>query len=110
MAGIEVVDTIAAFRGRLDQARAQGRTVGLVPTMGYLHDGHVSLMERARADCDVVAVTIFVNPLQFAATEDLSSYPRDLPADLARSDAAGVDLVLTPSVVEMDPRPVRTTV
>jgi pantoate--beta-alanine ligase len=110
MAAIEVVDTIAALRSRLDAVRRDGGTVGLVPTMGYLHDGHVSLMERARRDCDAVAVTIFVNPLQFAATEDLSTYPRDLPADVARCEAAGVDVVLAPDVAEMYPRPVLTTV
>jgi pantoate--beta-alanine ligase len=110
MAGIEVVDTIAAFREHLDGARRSGRTVGLVPTMGYLHDGHVSLMARARAECDVVAVTIFVNPLQFAANEDLSTYPRDLEGDVARCGAAGVEIVLAPDVTEMYPRPVITTV
>jgi pantoate--beta-alanine ligase len=110
MGAIEVVDTIAAFRRHLDDARRDGRTVGLVPTMGYLHDGHVSLMRRAAEECDVVAVTIFVNPLQFAATEDLSTYPRDLPSDVARSAAAGVEIVLAPDVTEMYPRPVITTV
>ena len=110
MAGIEVVDTIAAFRDHLDGVRRSGRTVGLVPTMGYLHDGHVSLMERAVAECDVVGVTIFVNPLQFAANEDLSTYPRDLPSDLERCEGAGVSIVLAPDVAEMYPRPVITTV
>jgi pantoate--beta-alanine ligase len=110
MAGIEVVETIAAFRDHLDRARRSGRTVGLVPTMGYLHDGHVSLMERARTECDLVGVTIFVNPLQFAANEDLSTYPRDLPSDVARCEAAGVEIVLAPDVTEMYPRPVITTV
>lgn len=110
MGAIEVVDTIVAFRGHLDAVRRHGRTVGLVPTMGYLHDGHVSLMERAGAECDVVAVTIFVNPLQFAAGEDLSTYPRDLPSDVARCEAAGVEVVLAPDVTEMYPRPVITTV
>jgi len=107
---IEVVDTIAGFRGHLDHVRREGRTVGLVPTMGYLHAGHVSLMERARDECDVVAVTIFVNPLQFAANEDLSSYPRDLPSDIARCEAAGVEVILAPDATEMYPRPVITTV
>jgi pantoate--beta-alanine ligase len=110
MAGIEVVDTIAALRGHLDEVRRTGRTVGLVPTMGYLHDGHVSLMERAGQECDVVAVTIFVNPLQFAANEDLSTYPRDLPSDVARCEGAGVEIILAPDVTEMYPRPVVTTV
>jgi pantoate--beta-alanine ligase len=107
---MRVTTTIAETREVLDAARREGATVGLVPTMGYLHDGHVSLMARARAECDVVAASIFVNPLQFAAGEDLSTYPRDLPADSARSEAAGVDLLFTPSVEEMYPRPAATSV
>ena len=110
MAGIEVVDTIAAFRSSLDAIRHGGGTVGLVPTMGYLHDGHVSLMARAAQECDAVAVTIFVNPLQFAANEDLSTYPRDLPSDIARCESAGVSIILAPDVTEMYPQPVITTV
>lgn len=107
---IDVTETIAGFRAVLDGARRDGRTVGFVPTMGYLHEGHRSLMVRARAECDLVAVSIFVNPLQFAANEDLAQYPRDLPRDLALCEGAGVGLVLTPSVEEMYPEPVRTTV
>ncbi|HEX2577342.1 MAG TPA: pantoate--beta-alanine ligase, partial [Aquihabitans sp.] len=73
----DVHQTIAGFRAALDAARAGGATVGLVPTMGYLHEGHASLMRQAAAETDVAALTIFVNPLQFAATEDLGTYPRD---------------------------------
>ncbi len=107
---MRVTTTIGETRDVLDAVRREGATVGFVPTMGYLHDGHVSLMARARAECDVVAASIFVNPLQFAAGEDLSTYPRDLPADSARSEAAGVDLLFTPSVGEMYPRPAATSV
>jgi len=107
---VQVMDTIAAFRKALDQERAAGRTVGLVPTMGYLHEGHASLMRRAASDCDVVAVTIFVNPLQFGANEDLDAYPRDLDGDLTRAEDNGVGYVFTPSVREMYPRPVLTNV
>jgi pantoate--beta-alanine ligase len=107
---VTVVDTIAGFRSLLDGARRAGRTVGFVPTMGYLHDGHLSLMRRAAVECDLVAVSIFVNPLQFAAGEDLGAYPRDLPGDLDGCASVGVEVVLTPSVDEMYPEPVLTTV
>ncbi len=98
-----VVSTIAEARARLDAARADGRTVGLVPTMGYLHAGHRSLMDRSVAERDVTLVTLFVNPLQFGAGEDLASYPRDLERDTALCQEAGADLLLTPSVEEMYP-------
>jgi pantoate--beta-alanine ligase len=107
---VRVVETIAEFRGALDDVRRDGRRVGFVPTMGYLHEGHLSLMERAGRECDVTAVTIFVNPLQFGANEDLASYPRDLPRDVALCDSVGVGLVLAPPVEEMYPDPVLTTV
>jgi pantoate--beta-alanine ligase len=98
-----VVETAAACRARLDAARATGRTVGLVPTMGALHAGHTSLIERARAECDLVAVSIFVNPLQFGDPEDIARYPRTLEHDLAVCAEAGADIVFVPSVEEMYP-------
>ena len=79
---MDVVETRAGCRARLDAARATGRTVGLVPTMGALHEGHLSLMARARAECDVVVVSIFVNPLQFGDPDDIANYPRTLERDL----------------------------
>ena len=86
---MDVIETAAGCRARLDAARAAGRTVGLVPTMGALHAGHVSLIARARAECDVVAVSIFVNPLQFGDPEDIAHYPRTLERDLAVCAEAG---------------------
>jgi pantoate--beta-alanine ligase len=107
---MDTVTTIAEARDRLDRARADGATVGLVPTMGYLHAGHASLIERAAAEHPVVAVTVFVNPLQFAPTEDLEAYPRDLEADRQLIERCGGTLVIAPSVEEMYPEPILTTV
>ncbi|MBI2705774.1 MAG: pantoate--beta-alanine ligase [Actinobacteria bacterium] len=107
---MDVVDTIVAFRSRLDDARHHGRHVGLVPTMGYLHEGHVSHMRRSATENDLTAVTIFVNPLQFGANEDLASYPRDLGRDAKLCEGAGVDLIFAPPVEEMYPEPMLTTV
>ena len=96
---MQILETIEALR----QARKSlNGTVGLVPTMGYLHAGHMSLVEAAREN-DCVIATIFVNPSQFAATEDLSSYPRDLPRDFAMLEKAGVDYVFTPTPAMMYP-------
>jgi pantoate--beta-alanine ligase len=104
------VDRIADLRAACDGARADGRRVAVVPTMGFLHDGHRSLMRAARAAADYVVVTIFVNPLQFGANEDLDRYPRDLAGDLALCEAEGIDCVFSPSVAEMYPRSPLTTV
>ena len=101
--GVEVVETAARCRALLDGARAAGRTVGLVPTMGALHAGHVSLLARARAECDVVAVSIFVNPLQFGDPEDIAHYPRTLERDLVVCADEGADVVFAPPVPEMYP-------
>ena len=91
---VRTATTIAELRGALDAERCAGRTVGLVPTMGYLHAGHVSLIERAVAENDVVVTTIFVNPLQFAAGEDLDTYPRDPDGDAAQGGSGGCGLAL----------------
>jgi pantoate--beta-alanine ligase len=105
-----VVERIAELREQCEAARRADRTVGLVPTMGFFHEGHRSLMRAARADHDLVVTTIFVNPLQFGEGEDLDGYPRDLVADTAAAEAEGVDVLFTPSVPEMYPEPTVTTV
>jgi pantoate--beta-alanine ligase len=105
-----VVERIAELRDRCDAARRAGQTVGLVPTMGFFHEGHRSLMRAARANHDLVVTTIFVNPLQFGENEDLAGYPRDLVADTAAAEAEGVDALFVPSVPEMYPEPTVTTV
>jgi pantoate--beta-alanine ligase len=105
-----VVDRIADLRARCEAARRAGGTVGLVPTMGFFHEGHRSLMRAARANHDLVVTTIFVNPLQFGPDEDLAGYPRDLPADTAAAESEGVDVLFVPSVPEMYPEPAVTTV
>jgi len=102
--------TIAQLRQRIKEARQAGKTIGFVPTMGYLHDGHASLVKVAREQADFVVMSIFVNPLQFGPNEDLSRYPRDLEHDRKVAKAAGVDLLFTPSVEEMYPSRVLTNV
>lgn len=107
---MQLTSTIAETWELLDAARADGKSVGLVPTMGFLHAGHASLIRASAADNDVTLTTIFVNPLQFAADEDLSDYPRDLDRDLELCQEAGATMVLAPSVDEMYRQPIITTV
>ena len=99
----DLVSSISSLRTRLAPDRHDGRILGLVPTMGALHDGHLRLIDRAREECQCVVVSIFVNPLQFDRDDDLSRYPRDLESDLDACATHGVDLVFAPSVDEMYP-------
>jgi pantoate--beta-alanine ligase len=99
-----------AVREELAPARRAGRSVGLVPTMGFLHEGHLSLLRAARERCDVVVMSLFVNPAQFGPAEDLGSYPRDEARDLALAEAEGVDVVYAPAVDEVYPEGFATTV
>ena len=89
------------LRAALAPARADGRTIGLVPTMGFLHDGHLSLLRAAREQCDVVVMSLFVNPTQFGPGEDLERYPRDEERDARLDSEAGVDFVYAPPVEEV---------
>lgn len=100
---MKVVERIDDLREELKGHRMKGRSVGFVPTMGYLHEGHLSLIEKARAENDIVVVSIFVNPLQFGPAEDYDAYPRDLSHDQTLAGAAGTDYIFAPSVPEMYP-------
>ena len=107
---MDIARTIAALRSHTALWRKAGARVGLVPTMGALHDGHLSLVQAARAECGRVVVTIFVNPKQFAANEDLDAYPRSEVDDLAMLRAADVDVVFMPGTAEIYPPGFATTV
>ena len=98
---MKIVETIAEVREQVKQWRKEGLTVGLVPTMGYLHEGHKSLIDRAVAENDRVVVSVFVNPMQFGPSEDLESYPRDMDRDAALCEKAGASLIFHPDPSEM---------
>jgi pantoate--beta-alanine ligase len=100
---MELTGTRSEFRQACEEARGRGGTVGFVPTMGFLHEGHASLLRRGRAEADFLAMSIFVNPLQFGPSEDLASYPRDMDRDLAVAERQGVDVVFAPQSEEMYP-------
>lgn len=104
------VARIAELRETLDTARAHGHRVGFVPTMGYLHEGHLRLVDDARRRADVVVMSIFVNPLQFGPAEDLARYPRDLQGDSTKAESRGVDVLFVPEVSEIYPEPPRIVV
>ena len=107
---MRTVRTVAALRAALEPDRRAGRSIGLVPTMGAFHDGHLSLMRRARQDCDVVVVSLFVNPAQFGTGEDLEAYPRDEARDAELAEAEGTDILFAPPPEEVYPPGFATTV
>ena len=107
---MRTVRSVRELRDALAPERRAGRTIGLVPTMGAFHDGHLSLIRRARQDCEVVVVTLFVNPTQFAPSDDLEAYPRDELRDATLAEAEGVDILFAPPVDEVYPDGFATTV
>jgi pantoate--beta-alanine ligase len=107
---MRTIRTVRELREAIAPERRAARTIGLVPTMGAFHDGHLSLIRRARRDCDVVVVTLFVNPTQFAPSEDLDAYPRDEQRDSRLAEAEGVDVLFAPPVEEVYPDGFATSV
>ena len=107
---MDTIITSNDLQNHLDELRNSQRSIGLVPTMGYLHDGHLSLIRKARSENDAVVTTIFVNPLQFSETEDLDTYPKDIEKDTFLASDAGTDFLFTPSYEEMFCDDVLTTV
>ena len=100
---MQVITQISKLKQVVHAAKANGNTVGLVPTMGYLHEGHLTLMRQARAEQGLVIATLFVNPLQFGPQEDYADYPRDLERDCKLAESTGIDVLFAPSVDEMYP-------
>lgn len=107
---MRIVHTIAETREIIAQAKSLGKSVGLVPTMGYFHEGHLSLMRKAREENDFVVASIFVNPIQFGPSEDLEKYPRNMARDSQLAEGAGVDFIFNPAVDEMYPKGYNTYV
>ena len=100
---MKIITSISEMQSLADSFRRAGKTIGFVPTMGFLHEGHLSLMRRARQESDVVVVSIFVNPTQFGPNEDLDRYPRDEAGDRAKCEDAGVDVLFMPNASDMYP-------
>jgi pantoate--beta-alanine ligase len=105
---MQTLTTVAALTAAIEEAKKSGKTIGLVPTMGALHEGHLSLIHKARQQNDLVVVSVFVNPIQFNNQEDLAKYPRTVEADCEKLAAEGADIAFVPSVEEMYPEPVNT--
>lgn len=100
---MEIIDTIKELRLKVKKAKRDGKTIGFVPTMGFLHEGHLSLMKKARLETGLVIVSIFVNPTQFGPNEDFEAYPRNMEKDALMTQLCGVDILFTPSVSEIYP-------
>jgi pantoate--beta-alanine ligase len=100
---MQIITTIPEMQSLAESLRRQGKTIGFVPTMGFLHEGHLSLMRRARQECDAVVASIFVNPTQFGPQEDFDRYPHDDEGDRAKCGSAGVDILFIPSAAAMYP-------
>jgi pantoate--beta-alanine ligase len=100
---MQIISTISEMQSLAEAIRGEGKRIGFVPTMGFLHEGHLSLMRKARQENDAVVASIFVNPTQFGPTEDLARYPRDAEGDRRKCGSVGVDVIFTPSTEEMYP-------
>lgn len=107
---MKVIHSIQEMKAWRREQRAQGKTIGLVPTMGYLHEGHLTLMRQAKKQCDLVVASIFVNPIQFGVGEDYEDYPRDLSRDVALAEGANVDVIFAPAVADMYLQGFQTTI
>ncbi|WP_080845480.1 pantoate--beta-alanine ligase [Cytobacillus gottheilii] len=107
---MRVITAVKEMQNSMLEQKRSGKTIGFVPTMGYLHEGHLTLIKQARRENDVVAVSIFVNPLQFGANEDLSTYPRDFERDRQLAEECGADYLFYPNASEMYPKPLSINV
>lgn len=107
---MRIIETVADMKAVIKSQKQSGKSIGLVPTMGYLHQGHISLVKHSTAENDFTVVSIFVNPTQFGPNEDFDKYPRDLEKDLKLAQQAGVDIIFAPSVKEMYPESYKTYV
>lgn len=107
---MEVIETVRAMQERADQLRLKGHTIGFVPTMGFLHEGHLELMRVAKRHCDILVVSIFVNPTQFGPNEDFEKYPRDMEGDMEKAEGVGTDIIFMPDAAGMYPNGFKTRV
>ena len=107
---MEIIETVEAMQTKAEELRLSGKTLALVPTMGFLHEGHLELMRVGKKHADVVIISIFVNPTRFGPNEDFAQYPRDTEGDLAKAEGVGVDIVYFPKVEEMYPEGYQTTI